>query len=992
MNEKREWGKLHATLHLPIIDKNTPEYLHMQEAAKAYNNPGTLGEMLRTKRNVRPNANVEFNDPTNQKWIDETVEDGISKIYGVNNGLQIKGESGWGAEVLAEAFSELPPDLQEQVREHNSTTAMFGGSCIYGYNRIRDNLKTQEQMKGLSTPSISEVRQAMIRCRFLPAVNGPYGFTPTSQQLYKGTSKAGNHKRAHVCERPYMASDYYVRPKVLFSQGHAFDVPGVVDEPLTEAMHAAEEPLATRYTQQGYQESTNYFTGHVIPFPYTSLATDVIRRRVICDFDVSEPSLENLVKINNHARAGAKYGHKAMCDVMEQVLADAARLQHVRLAQNGKFVSAAGLLAATPSYEADERMASALRTAMPQFRAEWEELRLSNPQYFIDTLVVKTDKYPITKLHDLQLRLYVESTKCEQVIISQWTQGLQSAMKRRNISEAHAYAIKHGWPEKALYTHTTFGYTFAHGGQDNLMHYIDGLIKASGGITFIHNGDDNLIIVRTKFGLSVFAGDLKTFDWTQTMEIKKPVIDQIAFTNASVDPSGVALWVESMTEMLTQFHGKENATLRDPNPSGKNFFAEVGDTCTDILLNRTCNKLRAANVERMENPCQLISDTFVEECTRMGYRAKVESVGFVPGAYRMHEYLQVETVTYLGYTHYTPPMQSDQKFLTSRCYIDIFRQHSSMLYSSSAFEVDHKLYRLNEAVRLGGMLLQAGTPPRHLEAHYDRMKEVVLNMLDRVADIEWPADLEDDMLAERAPGAFQRGKKPGRKQLQTVIAVAMSDEIHEAMQSVEGIRLALLKGTSRIWRDKTKSYARLAQVLEDEDEAELDDWAYEVETEVLETFVRRPADLSEHTREAAATHVEAVELYTFTWDAVPYMDLPPTKLQDALQLRRLPLEARNKLRGVSTWDNWGRVNADPVVRGEAAKRRKQRNKQRKENAALLAEEAGHKVKRAGGAKADERDTDRAKGSLKVAKEEAEHDPFDAYSAHKNMGPNRKKGK
>lgn len=984
MSEKRDWGRLQGVLNLAIVNKTSSEYEAMQEQAKSYHDPSKLGDMLSNKRNVKPNSNVEFNNPKTQAWIDDD-ETEVKKIFGVDTGLQIKGESGWGAEMLAAALGELSPETQQKVREHNASTAMFGGSCVYGYNRIRDNLKTQEQMKGISTPSTKEVRQALLRCRFLPMVNGPYGVTPIIQQLYKSS-----HTRQHICERPTEAYTYYVRPKTLFSEGHQFDIPGVKDEPETEAHHAAEGLLGTRHTLHGYEESTSHFVGHVAPYPFTTMANDVLRRRVICDFNVTEPTADNLVKINNYARAGAKYGHKSMCDVLAEVLADAARLQYVRKAQNSRFATSASLLSSMPSYEADELMASTLRTFMPQAKSEWSELRRSNPQYFIDTLVCKTDKYSLSKLFDLQLRLYVEATKCEQIVISQWTQGLQDAMKRRSISEAHAYAIKQGWPSNALYTHTTFGYTFAHGGQDNLMHYLDGLCTAGQGVTYIHNGDDNLVIVRTDYGLCVFAGDLKTYDWTQTMEVKKPVIDQIAFTNANIDPSGVALWVESMTEMLTQFHGKENATLRDPNPSGKNFFAEVGDATCDILLNRVCNRLRANQVHKERNPCQMVSDVFVNECERMGYRAKVESVDYLDDVFRMHDYLQQKPVTYLGYTHYTPPLQADQKYLSSRCYIDILRFHSSVLYNSSAFEPDHKLYRLHEATRLGGMLLQAGTPPRHLEAHYDKMKEVVLDMLSRVGDVEWPVE-EDDMVDARAPGAYVRGKKLKRKKLLEVYAVAVSDEINEALQSVEGITNALLKGTSRIWTDKTKSLARLQAVFDEEDDAQRDSWADEIETDVLETHIRRPAQLSEHVREAAATHALAVDMYTMDWSEVPFTNLPPIVLQDALELKRYTSQELIKRAGVVTWDNWGRVSADPVTRAEAARRRKLHNKQRKETAALLAEEAGHKVK-AKGANQGERDTDRLKGSLKTVKEEAEHDPFDSYSAAKNMGPNRRKKK
>lgn len=957
----------------------------MIKGAASYHDQKVLSEMLRTKRNVKPIKIIEFVSLKSQSWIDEDSADEIHRIRGVDQGLQTKGESGWGAEMLGSSFDHLAANLRADIRKNNSEHAMFGGSCVYGYGRIANNLRTNKEFIGLKPPGRDEVRLAMLRCRFPPMVNAAYGVTPLAYQL-----NHARQRRTYIGERPTFASDYHARRKVLFTKGHEFQISEIAEAAQTEAAFHAEVAESTTWLAKNeYLETDTFFTGNAVPFPFLALSAkdEIIRERVIVDYAAREPTTANLVQINNYARAGAKYEHKLLYDVMPSVLADAARIDEVRRTHNARFASMAMLSSKMPSYEADEKLTTVMRSCNVLFGGEWAEIRRSNPQYFLDSLVTKTDKYKKSKLFSHELRLYVESTKCEQLVISGFTQGVQALLKRRNFEQSHAAGVKHDWPHTALYTTTTFGYTFTHGGQDNLMHALTSMAIAGAGVAYVHNGDDNLIVVRTKKGMCVFMGDLKTFDWTQTLETKKPVIDAIVNLCGVIDPSGAALWKESLTDMMVVMHGVEVVEMKDPNPSGKNLFAEIGDIDVEILLNRCANQLRAKLVVEMDDPSDTIESVFVEQSALMGYKGKLEGVKYVPDVSTLHEFLQVESITYLGYVHYTPPMQDGQKYLSTRCHIDIKRWFLSILYNSSPYEKDHDLYRLGEATRMAGMLLQFGTPTTELAPFYNAMVEYALAFLDKVEGVEAP-DEEDDYLAQRAPAQYKRGEKMKKRLMHQVTAIAASDEVIAAIQSVQGLRAALKAGSSMIWTDKTAGYARLREVLDADD---VGDWSADVNSDALETYIKRPATLSERVREAADLHALTIDMYTLNPEDIPYMDLPPTALQPGLQLQRRDMKQLIKENAFVNWDNWGRVNVDPQTRAEATQRRKQQQKHKKEIARLHAEEAGLKVKPAASGP-QERDLDRTKGSLKTAKEEAEHDPFDSYSAAKNMGPNARKKK
>lgn len=1003
LTQKANWAALAKELNLASVDVHSKEYEEMLEKTEREGSLEAMVNFFKMIPGVQPVQNVPQPDYAGRAAAGVDNERGTEPpkdLYGIGGGVRYSSDSGIGAEMALVGLRALGDEQRRIVTDAFSTKVMAGGGFLCGYGRLLEHLRTGQQRQGIRIPKAAEVREAMRRCRFPCMLDSEYGVTPALNQLVNSTSAP------HVLDGVDNVEERRTNRKFLVMEDSNYmdkrDDGGVSGVRYVGSTTGDGSPTSKVIVKRCVNE------GGVIPYTYRRRDLDkVIRRRRTTTETKDKMDLDNIVTYNIHARAGPLYDHARLEDVLPQVLVDACRVIEQKDAMNAQFAKAARLNEAMPLLEAEEVMVVAIERCYHKFYERWEEISVANLALWTNTLVVKTDKYSMDKVLNLKQRLYVESCKAVQLPIAEFTQSLQELLKKRGITPTHRAAIKLALLSEQtyfkpghVYTHTTLGYNFTHGGQDTLWSYFDSVLEAQGGVMYLHNGDDNIMAVRTKSGIAIVLLDCTSFDNTIVAEVKRPVVETVAKFGINIDPSGSALWAHSMLDTVVNLQDKRTIKIRDMQFSGLNGFAEVNDLLVDVWLDRVRRAVVRDGLHKTED--EDISDKLLNLATvygdQLGLKIRLEGKHYVHGAQTIKQALREVDFVYLGFNHYLPTITAAMPRV--RCYLDPPRFFTSLLMKTQWIK-QHSDYRVQEVIRIASILLSFGTPPQEWQPAFDAMcahwQTLYASVKTENATLGDEHDYEDEQLIERAPHVYARGHfdlKP-HQPLVMMNPQVMSDELVEAFRSLEGIKGAMDRGNASIWNDRSKGldYLLKTELELHEDHQDVDSWADSSAMDparVLVFFNRQMQDgrLLEFQQQLMEEEAGMIPQLgrSLELDLAPVVR--PGSLHPATQ------EIVRTIVGSWNWASWGRVPPDLDKRAEARRRRRQNNRRNKaRKKADHDDDEDEAVYRPHEKKETGMGGREVSRSVREALEDGSLDPYDAFYAAKNLGPNpRKKGK
>jgi hypothetical protein len=292
--------------------------------------------------------------------------------------------------------------------------------------------------------------------------------------------------------------------------------------------------------------------------------------------------------------------------------------------------------------------------------------------------------------------------------------------------------------------HTAIGHTLVRGGAEELVDALERMVQDDG-IGYVHVGDDSWVVAELDGVYYMFSVDCSSFDLTQRGDVLEAIHDELRDALELIHPPSAQLWhayarsrcVTVVNSMVYEWsHG---------GPSGFPLQSKINDMMMDVYLRRVIAELS----KDIRNGLTVLTRELVDGhmqsvATGMGLVARLEDFESVR-ADSLREALVLKPFLFIGFYFYGEREEQIMPggFDEPRIYVvcDFARQFAQMPYPSS-FWVDKESMGSMEAVRLGGIYMSSGRPPKEWQEMWATFRDGAAALLTKAArdtevDLRW---------------------------------------------------------------------------------------------------------------------------------------------------------------------------------------------------------------------------------------------------------------
>lgn len=327
----------------------------------------------------------------------------------------------------------------------------------------------------------------------------------------------------------------------------------------------------------------------------------------------------------------------------------------------------------------------------------------------------KADCYTREKIEEFRMRFYNALPRQVVLLMQTATQVLEE--QSRNMLET-------------VEGTSAQGLTLVRGGASDLVDALDVQLMLKGW-AYAHVGDDTWCVVRGFGKMYLFSLDCSNFDITQHADNSLAVHEAIRDELARVDPIAAQLWFAYMRERLVVTYKNIPFQWKHGGPSGTPLQSKANDVMMDALCNRIMqHPEKAYNKEELEAYVQELGD-------EMHFKVRLEDYEVVEGASTLRAALHQVAFLFIGYRFYA----EDNKVYV---FADIGRSLAQFPYPGLKWTQKRNEHQVNEAMRMGSILMNMGHPPQELKKMFDTMKANVVAEIEKtIAEF---GDVSDEKL------------------------------------------------------------------------------------------------------------------------------------------------------------------------------------------------------------------------------------------------------
>lgn len=375
---------------------------------------------------------------------------------------------------------------------------------------------------------------------------------------------------------------------------------------------------------------------------------------------------------------------------------------------------------------------------------EWEQ---TQPWLVACMGKCKADCYSPEKVEQLMMRFYNALPRQATLLMQTATQVYEE--QSRNLLEQVGGT-------------SSQGLSLVRGGASDLIDALDIQIMMHGH-AHTHVGDDTWVIVKVMKKIYMFSIDCSNFDITQHSEATAEIHAQMRDQLAKIDPIAAQVWYAYMRERLVVTVKNVAYQWKHGGPSGSPMQSKVNDVFMDVYCQRV-----------LQDPLQVLDRDGLERyLIRLGKElhldVRLEDYEVVE-ATSLREALEEVSFLFVGYRFY-----AENKHVY--VYTDIARAMAQFPYPSLKWTQKRNEFEVNEAARMGSIVMNMGRPPQELKKFHDTMVANVVAYIDKA--ISEFGDVVDEKL---------------------IWAVQANPMGAEAQPSLVGLREALTR-TDALWAD-----------------------------------------------------------------------------------------------------------------------------------------------------------------------------------------------
>lgn len=274
------------------------------------------------------------------------------------------------------------------------------------------------------------------------------------------------------------------------------------------------------------------------------------------------------------------------------------------------------------------------------------------------------------------------------------------------------------------------GVSLVRGGADALVSAIDAKLRRLG-FSYVHVGDDSLVTAIKNGKLYIFSLDCSNFDITQHGDATEKIHQAIRWELEKFEPRAAQLWYALARERVVVTHKWAAYKWFHGGPSGMPLQSKVNDVLMDIVLQRVVEIIDCVDdKKKLEKELERIG-------AELHLKIRLEDYEVVEGARSLREGLAYTSFLFVGYYFY-----QENGHIYVCC--DLPRSLAQMPFPGLTWTDDKNEHNLNEAMRLGSIVMNMGRPPIELRPAMEAMKDEARKLLDRA--IARYGDVTDEKL------------------------------------------------------------------------------------------------------------------------------------------------------------------------------------------------------------------------------------------------------
>lgn len=328
----------------------------------------------------------------------------------------------------------------------------------------------------------------------------------------------------------------------------------------------------------------------------------------------------------------------------------------------------------------------------------------------------KADCYSQEKVEDFRMRFYNALPRQVVLLMQQVTQVME---------EQHRSLLDFDEGRSAQ------GITLTKGGASALVDALDKMLKELG-YGYAHVGDDSKCVVRLFRTVYIFSLDCSNFDITQHADATALIHAEFRDQLELVEPVAAQLWYAYMRERLVVTHQNIPYQWKHGGPSGMPLQSKVNDVLMEVLCDRIMqNPEKVANRDELEAHVQKLGE-------ELHLKVRLEDYEVVEDVTTLREALHETSFLFIGYRFYG---ENGHIYV----FADVPRSLAQFPFPGLKWTQSRKDFEVNEAMRMGSILMNMGRPPKELKKFFDVMKANVVEFLDYAIDNF--KNVEDEKLA-----------------------------------------------------------------------------------------------------------------------------------------------------------------------------------------------------------------------------------------------------
>lgn len=269
---------------------------------------------------------------------------------------------------------------------------------------------------------------------------------------------------------------------------------------------------------------------------------------------------------------------------------------------------------------------------------------------------------------------------------------------------------------------SAIGMTLVRGGAAELVDALEKSVQDDG-VGYLHVGDDSWVVIEHEGEYILFSVDCSSFDLTQRGEVTKEVHVVLRDEMSRIHAPSAQLWYAYARERCVTVVNAQTYRWKHGGPSGFPLQSKVNDMLMDVYLRRVIGVL----VEQLRSPSPDFSKEVIDSAlqrvgSQMGLVARLEDYVRVKAG-SLVEALEQVSFLFIGFHFYA---EDGKVYVVA----DFARQLPQLAYPNS-FWVDKGKILGMEAVRLAGIYISQGRPPREWQPMFDVWKSAVAELLRR---------------------------------------------------------------------------------------------------------------------------------------------------------------------------------------------------------------------------------------------------------------------